>query len=479
MSRDIGLYVCPRGVFGVECRIGAEGVSVERAFQFPKAIATSADVAQHLAQCLDALGSRGARISVAIRGFGAVHHSVSLPPAPDDILTPIIEREVRRLEPELGEASIAWSVVAEESTAGEGPVERAYSVAAAPDGLLAALDHAVRSSGNTLEHVTVLPAAMERVAQEFVTEHDTAAIAVPLPDGLFIGLSVGGALRLAIEPPVVDDPDDVDALGEELELGAMLFKQQFHGATVGRIALVAGADRFTNAEHALAMRLGVPVERVVVGDLDAAGCAALGAVLDARSGAPLALAGIAHLQPATTGPLGLAATIGLALLLVVAGWSLVQGIRARDGAMALSAARTRIERESFSLTSARSTAAQRRLIRDARDAIHEIDGERLDLQRVLTRVSAATPASIQLDSLTADRAASGWSIHLTGRVAASTNAIAIQSLNDFYVDLPRRIDVAGLALQRLAYADTSADAAQPAIRFTLGFDIRRPSGAIR
>jgi hypothetical protein len=480
VSRTIGLYVCPAGVFGLECRLGASGLRVDRSFQFPGTLATASEVAQRLAQCLESIRARRALVSVVVRGFGAAQHIIALPPAPDHVLAPIIDREMRRHEPGLSAAVFAWTPLPEEPRADEPARERALSVAAAPTALLDAIARAVQASGNVLEHVTVLAAAMERLQQEFLPENETAAVAAPLPDGLFIGFSVGGAMRLVVEPPAIAGTDDASALGEELELGSMFLRQQFHGAEVSRVGLLASPDALADSERVVGARLGVPVQRVAIGDLDASGCAALGAVLDARSDAPLSLAGRTRARQASaaTRSLHTAATAAIVVAIAIGTWTMVQAIRARDTGIALRNAEARIEQESFGLTSARETATQRKLIRDARAAMHQVDDDRLWLQRALTRIASASGMPIQLDSLTLDRSSNGWAARVAGRASGVTNARAVQVLSEFYTNIPRQLDVADLTLESLAYADSSeGGGGEPVVRFTVSFGVNVPTGA--
>src|SRR5205814_873054 len=175
VSRSIGVYLCPRGVFGVECQLRGSGVRVDRTFAFPKALGSPIDAAQHLAQSLDAIRARRTDVSVAVRGFGVAQHMLSLPPAPDALLTPIVDREMRRLEPGLLEPVIGWmTLAAEVASPGEQTPQRQLSAATAPAALLAAVERAVVASGNVLGHVTVAAAALQQIQDEFFAGAEAA-----------------------------------------------------------------------------------------------------------------------------------------------------------------------------------------------------------------------------------------------------------------------------------------------------------------
>src|SRR5207237_2412114 len=108
----------------------------------------------------------------------------------------------------------------------------------------------------------------------------------------FLGFYLGGALRLAVEPPLHADADhDPTALAEEAELGAMFVRQQFRGAQIARVTVLGLPRSIDEMESALQQRLGVPVQRLAVRDLSTPAMAGIGAVLDALSARPLALAG--------------------------------------------------------------------------------------------------------------------------------------------------------------------------------------------
>ena len=153
-----------------------------------------------VAAALQSAGIARASVSVAMRGFGVAHHSLQLPPASDALLGPVIEREVRRLEPHLGDCVVQWmSLPPLESgvSAPPGvPPQRSIFATAAPSDVVAAFEHRLHDAGHRLEHLTTLPVAVQRLLEQFDSGTGTIATVLPLPDGAYIGFTLSGGVRL-------------------------------------------------------------------------------------------------------------------------------------------------------------------------------------------------------------------------------------------------------------------------------------------
>lgn len=476
MKRLAGAYVCPRGVHAVEVKARRDGVEVLRSFEVAGRLASPDDAARSLVRALEGHGIAGADVAVVVRGFEIGHHTLSLPPARENMLAPIIEREVRRLEPQLTDAAIGWMPLPdEEHHAAELPLQRQFLVAAAPRATVALFEAALEEAGHTLLHFTALPAVFQRLTEDFDAQRSTTAQLVPLPDGLFLGLYLGGGLRIAIEPPI-QEQDELDgaAMAEEAELGATYVRQQYRGAQVERAVIVGPAMLWPDTQSLLIDRLGIPVERLDIDGLSAPSLAALGAVLDARSAAPLSLGGsVAHRKEreaqATLRNTALAA---VAAVVVVAAWSVFQALDARRSDAQLRQARGRLEQLSASVGPIQQTAGQRRLVRDAGGLVRLSVADRTELQNALVAISGGILGPIRLDSLRLDRGSSGWVGALAGSATGATSGGAVQALHDFYRDLPRRLVLEELALEQMSYVDTSAaDGSGARVAFHLSFVI--------
>lgn len=475
-SRVVGAYVCPRGVFAIEGKRAGGGIEIERTFEEPVVLESAVEAADRVIDVLRTAGITRADVALVLRGFGVVHHVLQMPPAKDEMLAPIIEREVRRLEPQLGESVVSWiSLPSLEAGGPEGGPQRSVLSAAAPSDVVRLFEQRLRAAGYRLVHLTALPVAMQRLLEEFDAGTDSTALVAPLPDGAFLGFCLNGGLRLIVEPPLPAGVEhEVAALAEEVELGAMFVRQQFHGAQIERVVVVGSNASLTDAESVLTERVHVPAQRLGVLDLSPAALAALGALLDAQSPSPLALGGTSRKRSeararSTLETMSLAAVV---LLVLVGAWTITETVRARRAADALQTARRHIEQDSFGLTRLRSTAGQRRLVRDAVAAVRLVVTDRIQLQEALTEIATTVQFPVRLDTVRLARARGGWLAVLSGDIHGVTNTRAVQSLNDLYRELPERLTVDSLKLDQLAYADSADGAAY--LRFQLSFAI--PTG---
>jgi Tfp pilus assembly protein PilN len=472
MSRLIGAYVCPRGVFGIECRHHRSGLEVLGAFQTPVRISSAAEGASLLANSLAQAGIRNAEIVVALRGFDVVHHLLAFPSAADNILKPNIEREIRNLEPQLVDPVVAWlRLPPEPVAAGEPATPPQFLVAAIPRGVADAVAGAISSAGHSLLHLTALSVACHRLAEEFVSPTEATALVAQLPDGPYLGFTVGGVVRFVVEPSV--KPDDASseaaALGEEVELGAMFVRQQFHGAQIARATVVVSDDAYPEVESAIGAWLGVPVSRLAVRNLSAGALAAFGAILDSRSAQCVSLGGRITRRVEREPPvLQIAAIATLALAAMVLIWAVAGALSAGTAARALRIARQQIDRESHDITPLREIAGRRKLVADAVAMMQEVASERKELQRGLAAIFSAVPASVQLDSVSIERVGNGWSAWMAGTVRGQTSDDADRRLNDFYRALPRAVPSDSLTPQQFVHADS---AGVSSVRFQLTFEL--------
>jgi hypothetical protein len=475
-SRLVAAYVCPRGVFAIVIRRASDGVEVEQVLDRDFDIDSASTGADHLVGLLKSSGIDRATVFLSLRGFGVVHHVLQLPPAPDALIEPIVEREVRRLEPELGDSVVGWTPLPPLDAGASEVPQRSLLTAAAPRETVSVFEQRLRNAGYRLSHVTVLAVSMQRLVEEFAEGGDTVALVAPLPDGAFMGFSLKGALRLVVEPPLANGAEhESAALAEELELGVMFVRQQFRGAQLERIALVGTDAAIADARTVLAEKMRVPVEQLGVPGLSAVGYAALGAVLDGQSPRPLSLGGDSRnritARAMTAVHTGSIAALFVLVLLGV--WTLTETVRARQATTSLRAARVQIAQDSFGLAPIRATADQRRLVSEAIEAVQVLASDRIALQEMLAGIAAAVRAPVRLDTMQLDRGRDGgWLVVLGGTVRETTNAQAIQSLHDVYRELPNRLSVDSLHLDSLTYADSGAtDARSTLLRFQFSFAV--------
>jgi hypothetical protein len=252
----------------------------------------------------------------------------------------------------------------------------------------------------------------------------------------------------------------------------MFVRQQFQGAHIDRVVIAGSSDSLSDAASVLSERVHVPATQLGITELSPAALAALGALIDARSPQPLALGGAAkrRREAGARTTLDSIAFAAVVLLMLVGAWTVFETVRARRAADALQTARRHIEDDSFGLARLRSTAGQRKQVRDAVAAVRLVLTDRVQLQEMLAAIATAVRSPVQLDSVRLTRSAGGWLASMAGSVDGPTSARAVQSLHDLYRELPERIPVDSLRLDQLAYADSSTDGAV-VVRFQLSFVI--------
>lgn len=473
----VGAYVCPRGVFTIECTRLGESVIVHRRFEVSVQIDDHLAAADQIIKALRSAGIAKADVAIAMRGFGVAHHVLQMPPARDELLSPIVDREVRRLEPQLHDAAVGWTSLSPlDQGSPEAPQQRSLLTAVVPAEVVADVERRLVNAGYRLLHLTALPAAMQRLLEEFDPSVDSLAFVAPLPDGAFLGFAINGALRLVVEPPLPTDAEhEGAALVEEVELGIMFVRQQFRGAQIGRITLVGTKVSLADVEMALTERLHVPTKPLAVKDLSPAALAAFGAVLDARSVRPLSLGGVTlrRREERVLSILEAAAFAAVLIVSLLGAWVVIQAVRTQRTGAALQTAQRRIDQDVFALEPIRSTANQRRMVRDAVAALRLVADDRAHLQQSLSGIAAVVRAPLRIDSLSLARGAAGWMGAIAGTVSGETNARALQELHDLYRELPERLNIDSLHLDQLLYTDRENEPAGGAlVRFQLSFAIR-------
>ncbi|HEX7939075.1 MAG TPA: hypothetical protein VF483_08775 [Gemmatimonadaceae bacterium] len=473
MSRVVGAYICPRGVFGVVCQRRSAGLEVVQSFDVHGRLDSAADAARYLVRALETHGIARAELAVAVRGFGAAHHVLTFPPATDSVLDVIVAREVRRIEPQMANPAVAWTRLADDDAQPSDPQNQVDVLAAAmPGAAVSEFASVVSNAGHTLGHLTDLSVTMHRLADEFVPKSSPAALIAQLPDGAYIGFAVDGAIRFAVEPPVRPDetlPDAV-AVSEEAELGMVFVRQQFRGAQVGQASVIASNEAYPELESVLGARLDVAITRLPLAGLSPGGVAAFGAVLDARSRHPVSVGGRAMDRRAmrSGSPLQLLAYGALATAVIVGIWAFGEALMARNTGLALADVQRRVQQESAKLAPALETAARRKLVRDITAASDDARAGRTALVRSLASIAGAVSPSVALDSISMDHTASGWRATLGGTVRGRTSAAAVQTLSAFHNSLARLAPVESLSLKQLSYADTVG---QSVVRFEIAFRV--------
>ncbi|MGH7636451.1 MAG: hypothetical protein ACREOK_02270 [Gemmatimonadaceae bacterium] len=482
----VGAFVCPRGVFAIVCRDAPSGVEVERTFEAPFGLRTAEEAADHLVSMLQSAGIARASVSIAIRGFGVAHHSLQMPPANDALLGPVIEREMRRLEPQLGECAVQWVSLPPLDSGLTGaptaPPQRSILATAAPADVIAVFEQRLHDAGHRLEHLTTLPIAVQRLMEQFDSGTGTIATVVPLPDGAYIGFMLSGGVRLVVEPPLPQDQaHEAAALAEEIDLATTFVRQQFRGASIDRVALIGLRASLTELKTTIAERLRIPAKQIEAETLTPVGFMALGAVLDARSADPQSLGGATRanaVSPALS-RLETASLVAVFILALVGLWTIAETFRTVRAERALQTALHSIEQDDFSLAPVRETASQRRMVSHALEAVRLSAADRVEIQSALAGVAAVMRPPARVDTVRLAWSDGKWHAVLVGGIESTSNARAVQTLHDFYRELPQRIPLDSLSLERLAYGDADATPGvdRGSVQFRLSFALQSRAGA--
>lgn len=490
-----GALLCPAGVHVVGYRRAGGQIRLEHYAQQLHAGLSASDATTALANLLEAQGARGRPAAVAVTGFGTYHQILTLPPAPREVLHPIVGRELRRFYPDLfatqGVEPLIEFVdtgVATTSPA-SGPPHRELLVAAAPRAFVESVHRALGARGIPLAHWTIAPRAVQCLFDAFAEPEGSTAALVMVPQWPLLGFFHDGLLRLFAEPQAsagVDPRDQVEGVMEHLERGALFLRQQFRGALV-RTALVASEPGPGTAvlSEQLTQRLGVV--QAPLGPFAAApgALAALGPALDAEREDALNLLP-AELRPRSvadrwTRVLGVASAL---VLLLAAGWWGWSAQRAEHRAeLQLQAVTEQVEAQAPALAEVRPIVSERQAHARRVAALELLTRMQRRLPEVLWPLQAAASA-VRVEGLQLAPEEQGWRVTLTGSAAAPTSAQATDAVVALQQQLAAELPEGSVELGNFSYSTAAADSAggeQPlasaiAVHFQMSFIVPAVEG---
>lgn len=468
-SRGYAAVAGPHGVHVVQYERGRGGLVVEGGVnqtppgQDPERLAAS------LAEAIEALGGGGGELSLALSGFETAHHILTLPTADEEILRPIVRRELLRYYPDLEDPVIDFVFGAR----GEEPstAHREMLVGAVPRGLALTLSRSLRERGIVLRQLTVLPQVLQSLYDTFDGSNAPAVMVLVLDTGTLIGCFHDGALRLFIEPPhdmrgrPVRDPASVT---EQVERANLFLRQQFPNTRVQRVLLAAETDEFDALRSALKERLGsavTPLAEASPGRL-----AALGAALATDQDRALQLlpSEVRPRTPADRLTRRLAMVAAVLVAVAAVWWAGAGMILARNQAERAQA----LEEE---LSSALPELTRTSEVLEARRAHHlrllflrETETARAEVRRIMAGVAAATRPEVELEFLEVERSDGGWTVSLAGRSEASGSAAAVRAIDALYRGIPDRLPVVDAEFGGMEGVNGAADA-PVAIAFDMSF----------
>jgi len=471
-SRHFAAVAGPHGIHAVEYRRERGEVVLVAGVRQAAGGTDGEALAAAVADAVEALGGGGGSLSLAVSGYGTVHHILSLPAADDEILRPIVRRELHRYYPDLDDPVIDF-VVPVASAGGASP-SRELLVGAVPRRLAVELSQRLGERGIVLRHLTVLPHVLQSLYNTFDGSEAATVVVVVLETGALIGCFHLGALRLFIEPPQdvhgrpVRDPA---AVAEQVERANLFLRQQFPNVRVDRVLIAAPSGEVEALRGALEEELDSRVSTLT--DVPGGSLAALGVALSADLTPPFELLP-ASVRPRTqaerlTRRLAVAAG---ALAVLVALWWAGAGLRV---ARAEAGRAEAVEREVSSLIPEVNRTSE---VLKARRAHHlrlvfleETAASRVEVRRIMAGVAAESRPGIGLESLVIERVDAGWAVTLAGRSEGGSSAMAVRAIDALYRGIQERLPVVQADFGGMGALGDETDA-PVAIGFDMSFIVK-------
>lgn len=483
VKRRFGALIDPDRVYVIEYVRQAAGVEIIDHRSVARSMPTIEEAADALVDVVRSSSGRDlARLTAAIRGFGISYHLMTLPPAAADVLAPIIEREMRKIFPDIADPLIGFAVGGHidrrtgkpatdnrrkfpERRAAPGSAEvlpLEILAAVAPRHVVNTVAGSLQLAGIRLDHLTVVPQAMARLYREVNGSPNPAALAIMLQGSPVIGVFEGGDVRFISEPPVSEEGTsavDIQTVIDQVGRARMYLRQHFRGADIARIFVAAEPADQAHVDAVLNAALNVDVVPLAPAMGPPGAIAALGSVLNAETGTDMVLypSQVDLRQSAEKSRLRtwtLAAAAVCALAIAVAVGTTVSAARA---AGELSRERAAADAQMAKINPAMSVIAERRanMQRTATMAAH-VAG-RQHLARVINGIRLAQPPNVALGSASLTRVPEGWRVVINGTALGPTGADVLEGVAEFSRELPARIPMQAFNLDAFEYAGEGSD----------------------
>ncbi len=485
-ARTFGALVAHDGITLVEYRAERDGLRVIDQWHDAGRSASIDEALSRLTSLVTTIGVARPRIAIAVEQFGVLHHLMTLPAADDSVLLPIVKREVQRVfgvtDPIV---TFSRGAVHERRNAARADVHTAPSqlfVAAAPASTVDALA-SLGGRGMGVEMATAVPKAIHSLYEAASTSSEPTAVLVCLESGPHLAFFLDGRLELAIDPPIALEGDraTMPMILDQVERGAVYFRQQFRGAAPARILLAARADEYDALASALESRLTAQVKPLFNGARSPEAVVAMGAVLEARRERPLDI----YPHPPTLGDRASSALRGPnAFVAVAAAVAAIAAVWSVDQVVGLSSVR----RENAALRGALAAAVpmiepMRRVAEQRADVVKQATflrgttAERDLVTRTLASLGASASSGIVFDSIRVSRTRAGWSGAVQGRSRGAGASQAVYALDNFLRAVRGQPNVTSATLDDFEFG-SAADSAQAigggsvSIHFHLSFVIQ-------
>ena len=435
-------------------------------------------------ELLSTMKAKNASVSIVLQHFGSLFHTLVLPPAAPEHLQQIIEREVQRSF-NIGDPAIAFvegaAVERRDAARVGGQVPRQIFIAGAPRSVMGAIEQRFRKARVHVEGLTVVPEVFRRLYDALDGSTEATAVLICLQNGPHVAFFVNGHLELAIEPPLALDgeaPLDTTVIIDQLERGAIFLRQQARGTVATRLLLAAPSADYEALASTIEARTGMRVAGLGHGIGTPEAVVAMGAVLAARAADerldlfPRPPAFDERIKTAMTGP-GLVTTALLTVAAVAAFWAAMQVLTVWRERSSLERVQAQVERTLPVVANARQSAQGRERIAAIRSTLREASGEKASLASLMSRISDASQAGAQLDSLRVTRVPDGLRTTLYCHAVGPTGPAAMSAATDFYRHFQRDTGLKELDFESAYGTREGRAAAAPAagddVRFTVSF----------
>lgn len=482
--RKFGALIDPDRIYVIDYVRKPGGVEIRNHMSVARSMPSIEEAADAVVELVrSAAGPGETQLIAAIRGFGISYHLLTLPPAGADVLAPVIDREMRRLFPDIEDPLVGFAVGGhiDRRTGKLAPVPSKKSLperrspvatgeilpleilaAAAPRHVVDTVSGTLRRGGIQLEHLTVVPQAMARLYREVNGSPEPAALAIMLQGSPVIGVFQDGDVRFISEPPPSEEglsAVDVQTVIDQVGRARMYLRQHFRGADISRIFVAADPADQAHVDAVLNAALNVEVVPLAPAMGPPAAIAALGSVLNAEAGtemvlypSPADLLRVDAKRRARTWTMAAAAVCILAV--AVAAFMTVTATKAagdlREERAAADAAMARI-------APAMSVIGERRSNMERVAAITAHYTGRQHLARLVNGIRLAQPMNVGLTSASLTRVAGGWRVEITGTSVGATGADVLEGVAEFSRELPARVPLQGFNLDSFEYAGDAGD----------------------
>lgn len=483
-ERTFGALVAHDGVTLVEYHAERTGIRVVEQWNDAGRSASIDEALTRLAALVSHVGARRARVALAIEQFGVVQHLMTLPPAADNVIEPIVKREVQRLfgvaDPVVAFSRGATQERREPGRADERTAPRQLFVAAAPRATVDAIS-ALGRGAISVEVATPVPKAMHSLYDAAGGSHEATAVLLCLESGPHLAFFLEGRLELAIDPPIALEGDrpSVDVILDQVERGAVYFRQQFRGASPTRLLLAARADQVAPLTAEIEKRIGAQVKPLFQGVQSPEAVIAMGAVLEARMASPLDLFPhpptlASRVTSALRGANGIAAAAVAAAVIALL-WSGGQMARLASARGDVESLRTTVANAIPAVAPMREVAQRRADVVKQAGFVRATLAERAVISRTLAQISAVAAQGVSFDSVRVSRAAEGWNAAIQGRARGATASQAVYALDAFLRAVRQQPTVSSATLDTFEYPSTvdSTQAGAVVIQFHLSFEMKR------